>query len=137
MVPKKIYVYTDGGSRGNPGPAAIGVVIFDENRQILQEYNECIGESTNNRAEYKALIKGLELATAHCRKEIVCCLDSELVVRQLTGSYRIKSEPLKKLFYVLKNREEAFEKVVYNHVKRNNPYIQRADKLVNEALDSV
>jgi len=135
MIPKKIYVYTDGGSRGNPGPAAIGVAIFDENRQMLEEYKECIGESTNNRAEYKALIKGLELAAAHCRKEILCFLDSELVVRQLSGRYRIKSEPLRELFYVLKDKEKAFEKVVYNHVRRTDRFIKRADKLVNEALD--
>lgn len=130
-----LYVYTDGGSRGNPGPGAIGVVFFDENKQQVAEYKERIGECTNNQAEYRALIKALELATAHCRKKILCSLDSELVVKQLSGDYRIKNEELRKLFYLLKEKEGAFEQVVYNHVKRENEYIQYADKLVNAALD--
>ena len=130
-----LYVYTDGGCRGNPGPGAIGIVFFDENKNKIAEYKECIGECTNNQAEYRALIKALELATAHCRKEILCFLDSELVVRQLSGRYRIKKEELRRLFYILKDRERAFEKVVYNHVKRENKFIQYADKLVNDALE--
>jgi ribonuclease HI len=130
-----LYVYTDGGSRGNPGPAAIGIVFFDENKNRIAEYKECIGECTNNQAEYKALTKALELATAHCRKTIMCFLDSELVVRQLSGMYKIKNEELRRLFYLLKDRERAFEKVVYNHTKRENQFIQYADKLVNDALE--
>ncbi|RLG11906.1 ribonuclease H [Candidatus Pacearchaeota archaeon] len=130
-----LYVYTDGGSRGNPGPAAIGIVFFDENKNKIAEYKECIGECTNNQAEYKALIKALELATAHCRRTIRCFLDSELVIRQLSGRYRIKNEKLRELFYILKDREKAFEKVIYNHVRRNNQFIQYADRLVNDALD--
>lgn len=130
-----LYVYTDGGCRGNPGPGAIGIVFFDENKNKIAEYKECIGECTNNQAEYKALTKALELATAHCRKEIMCFLDSELVVRQLSGRYRIHNEKLRELFYILKDKEKAFEKVTYNHVRRTNQFIQSADKLVNEALD--
>ncbi len=130
-----LHVYTDGGSRGNPGPAAIGIALFNENKERIAEHKECIGDCTNNQAEYKALIKALELATAHCRKTIMCFLDSELVVRQLSGAYKIKNEELRKLFYLLKEREIAFEKVVYNHTKRENPFIQYADKLVNNALD--
>ena len=130
-----LYVYTDGGSRGNPGHSAIGIVFFDENKTKIAEYKECIGEGTNNQAEYKALIKGLELATAHCRRKIMCFLDSELVVRQLSGSYRIKNEKLRELFYILKDRERAFDEVVYNHVGRTNQFIQYADKLVSDALD--
>lgn len=132
-----LYVYSDGGSRGNPGPAAIGIAFFDENKNRIAEYKECIGECTNNQAEYKALIKALELATAHCRKKILCFLDSELVVRHLNGMYRIKNEELRRLFYILKDRERAFDEVVYNHVKRNNKLIQYADKLVNDALDGI
>ena len=130
-----LYVYTDGGSRGNPGPAAIGIVFFDENKNKIADYKECIGEHTNNQAEYMALIKALELATSHCRKTIRCFLDSELVVRQLNGRYRIKNDELRRLFYILKDRERAFDKVIYNHVKRSNKFIQYADKLVNDALD--
>ncbi len=130
-----LYVYTDGGSRGNPGPAAIGIVFFDENKNKIAEYKECIGDCTSNQAEYKALIKALELSTAHCRKTIMCFLDSELIVRQLSGRYKIKNEELRRLFYLLKDREGAFENVVYNHTRRENQFIQYADKLVNEALD--
>jgi len=130
-----LYIYTDGGARGNPGPAATGIVFFDENKNKIAEHKECIGEHTNNQAEYMALIRGLELATAYCRKKILCFLDSELVVRQLSGRYRIKNEKLRELFYILKDRERAFDKVIYNHVKRTNKFIQYADKLVNDALD--
>ena len=130
-----LYVYTDGGSRGNPGPAAIGIVFFDENKNKIAEHKECIGEATNNQAEYIALIRALELATAYCRRTIRCFLDSELVVRQLNGRYRIKNEKLRELFYILKDREKAFEKVIYHHVRRTNKFIQYADRLVNEALE--
>jgi|SRR3989344_7234350 len=131
----KIYVYSDGGSRGNPGASAIGIVIFDVDKNEICRYSECIGEGTNNQAEYKALIKALGLATAHCRNEVVCFLDSELVVRQTSGVYAIKNEKLKELFYILKNKEDAFEKVTYNHVPRTNKFIEIADRLVNKALD--
>ncbi len=130
-----LYVYIDGGSRGNPGPSAIGIVFYDENKNKIAEHKECIGECTNNQAEYKALIRGLELATAYCRKKIMCFMDSELVVRQLSGVYRIKNEKLRELFYILKDREKPFEEVVYNPTKRTNQFIQYADKLVNDALD--
>jgi len=130
-----LYIYTDGGCRGNPGPGAIGIVFFDENNNKIAEYKECIGDCTNNQAEYRAVIKALELSTAHCRKKLLCFLDSELVVKQLSGAYRIKNEELRRLFYLLKDRERAFEQVVYNHVKRENQFIKYADKLVDDALD--
>lgn len=133
---KKLYIYTDGGCRGNPGPGAVAVVIFDKDRNIIVEHKECVGETTNNRAEYMALIKALELATGHCRKEVLCFLDSELVVRQLSGRYAIKNKKLLELFHILKDRERAFEKVTYNHTRRNNPHILIADNLVNEALNN-
>jgi ribonuclease HI len=136
MIQKeKIYVYTDGGCRGNPGPSAIGIVICDENKKIIQKHKDRIGNGTNNIAEYKALIKALEIAVSHCRKNIFCFLDSELVVRQLNGIYRVKKDHLLKLFNIVKDRERAFESVIYNHVKRENEFIQKADELVNEALD--
>lgn len=130
-----LYVYSDGGCRGNPGPSAIGMVFFDENKNKIAEHKECIGDGTNNQAEYKALIKALELATAHCRKKLICFSDSELLIKQLSGAYRIKNEKLRELFYILKDKETAFEEIVYNHTKRTNPSIEYADKLVNEALD--
>ena len=131
----KAYVFTDGGALGNPGEGAIGGVIYNQKREKIKEFSIPIGVSTNNQAEYIALIKALELATSHCRKTIRCFLDSELVVRQLSGRYRIKNEELRRLFYILKDRERAFDKVIYNHVKRSNKFIQYADRLVNDALD--
>ncbi|MBC7334026.1 MAG: ribonuclease HI family protein [Actinobacteria bacterium] len=131
----KLYVYADGGARGNPGPAAIGIVFLDQNKNKIAEYKECMGECTNNQAEYKALIKALELAAGYCRKEIICFTDSELVIRQMSGRYRIINEKLRELFYILKDREKPFEKVIYNHTKRDNLFLQKADKLVNEALN--
>jgi len=132
-----LHIFTDGGSRKNPGPSAIGIVIFDDNKNKIAEYKECIGECTNNQAEYKAVIKGLELAAAHCRKKIKCYLDSELVVRHLNGSYRLKNEKLLELFYTIKTREKAFEDVSYNQVNRIHPQIKQADKLVNDALNGL
>ena len=136
MQHKKIFINTDGGSRGNPGRSAIGIIIFDENRELLTECKECIGEATNNKAEYKALIRGLEIASAHTRGEVNCFLDSEVVVRQVNGAYRLKAENLRALYYILKDREKAFSKVTYNFVPRENRYQQQADRLVNEALDN-
>jgi len=132
---KTLYIYCDGGSRGNPGSGAIGIIFLDENKKRIYSYKEIIGETTNNQAEYKALIKALELATAYCRYNIKCFLDSELVVKQVTGIYRIKNDTLRNLFYEVKEREKAFQDVTYNHVKRDNQYIQQADKLVNDALN--
>lgn len=134
-MPKKIYIYTDGGSRGNPGPAGIGILILDENKRPLKEYKEYIGKTTNNQAEYKALIKALELASSYTKGEVFCTLDSELVVRQLDGQYSIKNNNLKNLFLQLKKIEKGFEKISYTHVKRENPFIKRVDMMVNEVLD--
>jgi len=83
-----VTLYTDGGARGNPGPAAIGVAVCGEANDELEEHQQHIGHATNNEAEYRALIKGLDLAAAHTRKEVRCVMDSELVVRHLMGEYR-------------------------------------------------
>ena len=133
---KRLYVYSDGGSRGNPGPSALGVVILNEAKKQVASHKKFIGRCTNNQAEYKAAIRALEIAASLSSGEISCYIDSELVVRQLNGIYRIKNEKLKNLHKILKEREKPFEKVTYTHVKRTNPYIKKADRLVNEALDS-
>lgn len=132
---RKIYVNADGGARRNPGPAAIGIVICDENREIIDRYKECIGEATNNVAEYKALIKALQLAAKHTRGEVHVFMDSELVIKQMNEVYRIKAPHLLKLFQEVKNYERTFSKIVYNHVTRNNKHQVKADALVNQALD--
>jgi ribonuclease HI len=86
----RLLLYTDGGARGNPGPSAIGVVIYDSGHRELEKYKKYLGTTTNNQAEYRALIAALELATKLGADNIVCHLDSELVVRQLQGKYKIK-----------------------------------------------
>ncbi|HIJ02388.1 TPA: ribonuclease HI family protein [Candidatus Woesearchaeota archaeon] len=134
-MPEKILINCDGGARRNPGPAAIGVGIWDEAKNKLEEYKECIGDTTSNVAEYKALIKALELAVKHTRKEVHIFMDSELVIKKLNGMYRIKAKHLFPLFQEVKKCEQAFSKVVYNNVTRNNRYQVEADRLVNEALE--
>lgn len=134
MITEKIFINCDGGSK-NPGPAAIGIIIWDENHNKLEQFKECIGDTTNNVAEYKSLIKALELAAKHTRKEVHIFTDSEFVVKQITGKYRIKAKHLFPLFQEVKKNEQCFEKVIYNNVTRNNKYQVEADKLVNGALD--
>ncbi len=131
---KRLFVYSDGGARGNPGKAAIGIVILDENEQVIEKYKEKIGIKTNNEAEYLAIIKALELAKKYAKKAHLHS-DSELVVRQLNGEYKINKKELKELFEQVEKAEKEFEEVSYQNVPRENEFIQQADKLVNEALD--
>jgi len=131
----KIIIHADGGSRKNPGAAAIGIIIFDEERKKLESYKECIGNTTNNVAEYKALLKALQLAAKHTRKEVHIFMDSELIINQMNGVYKIKSADMLELFQKVKDYERAFTKVVYNYVPRENKFQAMADRLVNEALE--
>ncbi len=129
-----IYTNSDGGARGNPGPAAIGVIVR-RNEQILTKYSAKIGKNvTNNVAEYKALIKALELASKYTKTELTCILDSELVTRQLTGRYQVKNPGLKPLFSKAKKLQMNFKKVKYLHVSRWNKFQRVADALLNEKL---
>ena len=132
---ENLNVYTDGGSRGNPGPSAIGIVLLDENENIIHTHKEYIGEGTNNQAEYRALIKALQLARTYCSKKISCVSDSELLVRQLTGVYEVRNEKLRPLFDEIKKLEKEFDEVSYNHQRREHKFIVIADRLVNDALD--
>jgi len=129
---KKIIIYTDGGARNNPGPAGIGVVLYDENKEIIETYKEYIGEATNNQAEYRALLKGLELGEKHAPKEVECFLDSELVVKQLNKEYKVKDQSLQFLYNQILDLS-IFAHVSFKHVRREQNTL--ADKLVNEALD--
>ena len=130
-----IFINCDGGSRGNPGPAAIGVVIHTET-QPLKSHAEKIGETTNNEAEYRALITALHLAKEFTQGTVHICMDSELVIRQVTGQYKIKLPHLRLLYEKVKIAERAFQQVSYRSVPRTNEYQQLADRLVNLALDS-
>ncbi len=129
---QKLIINTDGGSRGNPGPAGIGVVFSDEKGEIIATFREYIGEATNNIAEYEALIMALEKARDFEASEIECRLDSELIVRQLNGQYKVKDENLKKLFNRVKELV-FFKPVKFIHIRREQN--KKADELVNLALD--
>lgn len=129
----KITTFTDGGARGNPGPAAIGVVIKDENNLTLDAYGEYLGKQTNNFAEYSALISALKRAKELGATEVECVLDSELVTKQMQGFYKVREPSLQKLFILAYNAAAQFKKVKYRHTLRENN--KEADKLVNEILD--
>lgn len=128
-----ICLYTDGGSKGNPGSGAIGVVICDGDNNLLYEHSACIGYCTNNQAEYRALIKGLELCARYTRKRVTAYCDSELVVKQMNGVYRLKNDALRKLYHEVRSRARIFDSVTYQHVGRSNQRITRADELLNQA----
>lgn len=132
---KEIIMYTDGGSRGNPGPAAIGIWI----ETLGIEHGECIGAGTNNEAEYGALIAGLKklkasLGGARAKAaKVRCRLDSELVVKQLNHEYKLKDERIQKFFIEIWNLMLDFKEVVFEHIPREQN--KKADFLVNKALD--
>ncbi len=131
-----IFTNSDGGARGNPGPGAIGVVVRKDG-EILIKYSALIGKFvTNNVAEYEALIKALELASECTKGEITCCLDSELVVKQLLGEYRVKNPKLLELFLKVQRLQENFEKIIYKHVGREDDFQQIVDELLNNELDA-
>lgn len=133
MKNKKIFLYTDGGARGNPGPAGIGVVILDSAKKKLKELYKYIGESTNNVAEYSALICGLEEASLIKADEVVVHLDSELVVKQLNGEYRVKNADIKPLFEKALGILKTFSAFEIKHIVREKN--KEADKLVNKAIN--
>jgi len=134
MKESKLQLFTDGGARGNPGPAAIGIVLKNSQGEIVVEHGEYIGEQTNNVAEYTALLRGLEIALEQGAEEVDCFLDSELVVKQLNKEYKVKDERLQKLFISVWNVSNSFKKVTYTHVRREQN--TEADYMVNVALDS-
>lgn len=129
-----LHLFTDGGSRGNPGQAAIGVVIEDQVRgEVIREHCERIGLETNNVAEYRALIEGLKIARRYHPNTLICHLDSELIVKQLSGEYRVKMPALKKFYDEIQELATEFTDVSFRHVPRADNY--KADALVNKALD--
>lgn len=131
----KLFTYSDGGARGNPGPAAIGAVVAQESGSIVAERAECIGNTTNNVAEYRAMLLALELARAQGGTELVCTADSQLLIYQLQGRYRIKHPPLQALAEKVRSAIRDFERVEWRQVPREHAMISRADNLLNEALD--
>lgn len=136
---KKIIIYTDGGSRGNPGPGALGVVFCNEKGEIFKKYSEYLGEATNNEAEYQAVIFALKKFKALFGKklaessEIELKSDSELLVRQLNGEYKILEQKIQGLFIAVWNLKIDFKKVKFSLIPREKN--KEADILVNDALD--
>jgi len=134
---KKFIIYTDGASKGNPGPASIGVVICDENERVLKEYSKDIGDATNNEAEYQAVIFALKKIKALYGKktaknaEIEIRSDSELLVSQLNRKYKILDPKIQKLFIQLWNLTIDFKKVIFTLIPREAN--KRADKLANQS----
>jgi ribonuclease HI len=128
-----LRVNVDGGARGNPGPAAIAAVVQDGDGEVLEERSETIGRATNNVAEYRALLLGIERAAALGAKRLELVGDSELIVRQVKGEYKVKDEALRELHGKVREALEGFEEWSIRHVRRDDN--AEADRLVNEELD--
>ncbi len=133
MSDPDFVIYADGASRGNPGPASIGAVVYDSSGEELATVSERIGHGTNNEAEYKAAIAGLEAALALDAKHVELRMDSELVVRQLEHRYRVRNERLKPLFNRLVDLRGRFDSFTVISIPRAKN--SRADALANLALD--
>ncbi len=129
----KLTIYTDGGARGNPGPAAIGVIIKNALGNTVAGYGEYLGKQTNNYAEYSALISGLKKAKELGADEVECVLDSELVTKQMNRQYKVKEPTLQKLFIQTFNLASAFKRVCFRHIRREGN--KEADGWVNKILD--
>ena len=132
---KTLIIHTDGGARGNPGPAGIGVTIQDDSGAMLGQYQDYIGQATNNVAEYRALILALNKASAIGSQPsaLKILMDSELIVRQMRGQYKIKEPTLKLLAQEVLNLCKKFSAVEFQHVPREQNKL--ADRLVNQAID--
>jgi ribonuclease HI len=132
---KRVIVNVDGGSRGNPGPAAIAAVATDPSGEVLAERSETIGEATNNVAEYRALLLGIEMAKELSPDEVEYVGDSKLIVEQVKGNWKVKQDHLRPLHTKVKDALRDLPKWSIRHVKRDDN--ERADELLNEALDEL
>lgn len=130
----KARLSTDGGARGNPGPAAFGYVLEADDGNVLAAHGEAIGRATNNVAEYRGLVAGMAKAAELGVRELEVVSDSELLVKQMRGEYRVKNEALKELWEDASDLERKFARVRYTAVRR--AHNELADRLVNEALDA-
>jgi len=129
----KLIINVDGGARGNPGPAAVGVVVREADGDVLEQHAELIGEATNNVAEYRALLLGIERAAELGADEVELVGDSELVVRQVLGEYKVKKDRIKPLHAAVKEALAGLPSWSIRHVRREQN--SQADELVNRALD--
>ncbi|PKM91241.1 ribonuclease H [Candidatus Falkowbacteria bacterium HGW-Falkowbacteria-1] len=130
---KNITIFSDGGARGNPGPAGVGAVLYNEKKEKVAEVSKYLGVATNNQAEYKALIFALEKANALGAERIEAFLDSELVVKQLNREYKVKNKDLAPLFLEVYNLSQKFKEIKFVHIPREKNV--EADRLANLAMD--
>lgn len=134
VVPMRCRIFTDGGARGNPGPAGIGFVITSDVGETLAAFGDYIGETTNNQAEYRAMIAALERAKALGVTDVSAFADSELLVKQLNREYRVRNKDLAPLFLRVWNLAQSFARCSFSHVRREGN--RDADRLVNAAIDA-
>jgi ribonuclease HI len=129
----KLIIHSDGGARGNPGPAGIGAIINSEDGEVVAEISQFIGHATNNQAEYQALLAGLEKALLLGADTLDCFLDSELAVKQINREYKVKNKELAPLFLKVYNLTTKFKAIRFVHIPREQN--KEADRLANEAMD--
>jgi ribonuclease HI len=132
-LPERVIVNVDGGARGNPGPAAVAAVVTTPDGEVIDRRGETIGRATNNVAEYRALLLGIELAKASGAEEVELVGDSELIVKQVKGEYRVKDAGLRQLHGQVRSALTGLDRWSIRHVRREQN--AEADRLVNEALD--
>lgn len=129
-----LHIYTDGASRQNPGPSALAF-IFVQNGEVIQEHSEFLGTKTNNQAEYLAIIEALLEAKKITNGDLIIFSDSEVVIKQLIGEYKVKNEELRKHRTKIFAEKKYFTKIKFTHVARQNKWIKMADKLCNRCLN--
>ena len=131
--PTTIVAYTDGGARGNPGPAGYGVRVETDKGELIEELRGFLGSATNNIAEYNGLLAALRYANEHGHRSVRIKSDSELLVKQMLGQYRVKNPGLQTLYQQAQTLARALERVTYEHVRREQN--KDADRLANQAMD--
>ena len=131
----RLEVYSDGASRGNQGISAMAFVIMTEDGRLLKRYSKYVGIRTNNQAEYEALVSALESASELTDQEVVCYMDSELVVKHLNGEYRVRNPKLKTLWLRVQELKLKFWRITFTNVPRTDIHIKQVDRLANQALD--
>ena len=129
-----LLIYTDGAARGNPGPAS-AAYIFIKNNKIIKSDSFYLGKATNNSAEYEAIINALKEAKKYSKEKIIMHSDSQLVIRQLNGVYKVRKKHLQKYYTSIKDLQKGFKEIHFKHVRRNDQFIQECDKLCNQILD--
>jgi len=134
---RQLKVYSDGASRGNPGPAAAAIKIVNENGVVVKKFSKFLGRKTNNEAEYKALIEALQLARDFTKGYVHCFLDSELVVKQLKGEYQVRNPRLELLWLEVRELQQHFQSVSFIHISRTDKNMKEVDGLANRVLDSI